>query len=232
MSSEILLVPTSTTEEIYQSETATSLLSTHSSILETSTDSTRLPNTAKSSATETGTTTATSETTTVSISDTVTSAETGTTAAAPSDESTAITTTAISETTAWFISETIATTESEGTTLATTETTDEPTTASMSQTTTEEIPASTTESTLPPVSTFELVARSESVGDVVMHTNGRQVLVSTGPFSSSWSSSITYDEGTGYLVVNGVPLCIMYDHQAAWHLWGAVQMALVGSIVI
>ena len=84
-SSEILLVPASTTEEMYQSETATSLLSIYSSILETSTDFTGLPDTAKSSATETGATTATSETTTVSISDTVTSAETGTTTAAPSD---------------------------------------------------------------------------------------------------------------------------------------------------
>ncbi|KAJ4129144.1 hypothetical protein NW768_007678 [Fusarium equiseti] len=234
-STEALLIPTSSSEPsatsgIQFSETATSLLSTsyaaesfsstYTSIFETDVDPTGLSSTVESFATETGTTTAvmsdeatgftttTSETTTWSISDTVTSAETTPTTTVASEESTTIITTILSETSAWSSSETIAT-ESEVTTWATTETTNEPTTVSMSQTTTEETPASTTVSTLPPIPTFELVTRSQSLGDVVMHSDGRQVLISTYQFPSSWTSSITYDQETQHLKVNGNPLCVI-----------------------
>ncbi|KAM0395379.1 hypothetical protein ACHAQC_005230 [Fusarium culmorum] len=56
-----------------------------------------------------------------------------------------------------------------------------------------------------------MVAQSETEGELVMYTDGRQILASAGPFPASWSSSITYEHETGYLRVGSNPLCVMYE---------------------
>jgi hypothetical protein len=44
-----------------------------------------------------------------------------------------------------------------------------------------------------------------------MYTNGRQMLVSTNPFPASWTSSISHDEETGHIIMDGTPICLLYD---------------------
>ncbi|KAF0645076.1 hypothetical protein NXS19_012896 [Fusarium pseudograminearum] len=56
-----------------------------------------------------------------------------------------------------------------------------------------------------------MIAQSETEGELVMYTNGRQIVVSAELFLAPWLSSITYEHETGYLRVGSNPLCVMYE---------------------
>ncbi|RGP74065.1 hypothetical protein FSPOR_1760 [Fusarium sporotrichioides] len=84
----------------------------------------------------------------------------------------------------------------------------------------------TTEPSLLPVPTaFRMVAQSETMGKLVVYTNGQGVMASTYPFPVSWSRSIAYNDETRYPMVDDTPLCIAYD------LSGRLAAIGCGSVV-